>query len=697
MQFRSGSTTMARPAAQRLARMLAGLLALLFVLPGSASVVVTSSKQKALAEWRNLTGQNAAPPRVFVKGNRVRFYFQQETNHVRFSARWEHLRVPADGYAVSSAQLRLDKSLAAPPVGKDGWREATVMAGAAWQRFSTNLVDVLTPAEPWHGVYYQALLSDRVLYRDANGAAHIAMQGDQPANVVIDRRHPLEETMQILASKAEDYRAARHPEERLFVLMPPSASSVSQILVVDRERRQCVGLLPAALFDSPDRGLSFAATAQGLGAVVESHTVGLIKNPVSSAARLVDLGFATAIVTLHLRLPRSTDFPPLAQTNGMDLANWEKWLDTNTGTRREDGSLELLIDGDRFYSRLHEAFAKATNHISMNLFIFDRDDVAVNFADQLKQRASNIPVKVIVDQMATLSAGLAPPASPLPEDFVPPGPIVGYLRHDSKVKVRTFLNPWFSVNHTKLFLVDGNRAWVGGMNIGREYRYEWHDLMVEIQGPVVGSLEKEFQRSWAHAGPLGDLAYIGTVFSQSRPNAAAPTNDWIKVRRLPTRTFWKPFNTAIQGAIRKSQSYIYVENPYLFDKRIITGLVKARKRGVDVRVILPRINDFGAGARGNLVTANYLLEHGVRVFFYPGMTHVKAMLVDDWALLGSGNLNHLSLRWGQEENIASSDPGFAAKLKKDLFEEDFGRSYELQQPITVDWMDFLADLILEGL
>jgi cardiolipin synthase len=299
--------------------------------------------------------------------------------------------------------------------------------------------------------------------------------------------------------------------------------------------------------------------------------------------------------------------------------------------------------------------------------------------------------------MATLSAGLAPPVSPLPEDFIPPGPIVGYLRQDSEIKVRTFLNPWFSVNHTKVYLVDGNRAWVGGMNIGREYRYEWHDLMVEIQGPIVGSLEKEFQRAWAHAGPLGDLAYAGTVLSQSRPHAASASDHWMKVRLLPTRTFWKPFNTAVQGAIRKAQSYIYVENPYLFDKRIITGLVKARKRGVDVRVILPRINDFGAGGRGNLVTANYLLEHGVRVYFYPGMTHVKAMLVDDWALLGSGNLNHFSLRWGQEQNIASSDPAFAAKLEEELFEEDFKRSYELQQPISVDWMDFLADLVLEGL
>jgi cardiolipin synthase len=78
------------------------------------------------------------------------------------------------------------------------------------------------------------------------------------------------------------------------------------------------------------------------------------------------------------------------------------------------------------------------------------------------------------------------------------------------------------------------------------------------------------------------------------------------------------------------------------------------------------------------------------------MTHVKALLVDDWACLGSGNLNHLSLRVCQEHNVATSDPAFAARLKKELFEEDFSRSYELTEPVSIEWVDFLADLVLEG-
>jgi cardiolipin synthase len=356
-----------------------------------------------------------------------------------------------------------------------------------------------------------------------------------------------------------------------------------------------------------------------------------------------------------------------------------------------------LIDGDQFFPRLKQCFAEATNHIRMDLYIFDRDDVAVEVADQLKERSKQVEVKVLMDRLGSIGGGATPPATPMPEDFVQPASISAYLQKDSKVQVRAYLNPWMSADHSKVFLVDGQRAWLGGMNIGREYRYEWHDLMVEVTGPVVASFEDEFRRDWAHAGTLGDLAYAATFFSGPREAEPSGPEQWMKVRRLPTKTAWKPFSAAVLGSIRRAKSYIYAENPYLFDKRVILNLVRARERGVDVRVVLPRVNDFKAGGRGNLVVANYLIEHGVRVYFYPGMTQVKALLVDDWACLGSGNLNHLSLRVNQERNIATSDPGFAAQLKRELFDADFVRSYELAEPISVDWVDFLSDLVLEGL
>jgi cardiolipin synthase A/B len=656
-------------------------------------------KQRSLDQWRSLTASNTAPPRVFVKGHQVRFYFQAPTNVQVFSARWDRHRIPGDGYLVSAGLLRWDQKLPRMPEKERGWREATVIAGVEWNRLTTNLVKTLTPAAPGHGIYYKGLTTDRVLFRDVKGRSDDAALGEQPSNIVIDRRLSIEETLATLARGVEEDVVRQHPGNSLFLLLPPNARRFPQPLLLDRKQRRCVWLSPAALYDNTERGFMVSTTAQGLSALlVESHGLALLKNPISSVARLGDLGVQTAVRFLRLPFPRpSTDYPLITQGPGMDLTQWEAWLDRYTGTRQEEGSLDLLIDGERFFPRLKQAFAAATNHIYVDVYIFDKDDVGVSVADQLKERSGQVEVKVILDRLGTIGGGAAPPATPLPEDFTAPASICYYLKENSRVQVRPFLNPWLSSDHAKVFLVDGSHAWLGGMNLGREYRYEWHDLMVELQGPVVASLEEEFRQDWAHESPLGDLAYAAALLRGPRESPPSPPGHrWIQMRLLPTKTAWKPFSAAVQAAIRKSKGYIYLENPYLFDKRVIVGLVRARNRGVDVRVVLPRVNDLKPGGRSNLVLANYLLEHGVRVYFYPAMTHVKALMADGWACVGSANLNHASLRLCQEHNVATSDPAFAARLKRELFEEDFARSYELTEPVSIEWVDFLADLILEG-
>jgi cardiolipin synthase len=679
----------------------AATLALLMLLGDAAGTCARAAapKQQSLDEWRGLTAPTAPAPRVFVKGDQIRFYFQTSSNVVEFSSHWGRHRVPSDGYRVSSALLRWNQKLAHMPEGERGWREATVIAGTEWGRLTTNLVEALTPASAEHGVYYQGFMADRLMYRDKQGAACFGSIDEPPKGVVIDRRLSTEETLVILARRVEQHLAQNHPGESLFVMVAPNARRFPQPLLLDREQRQCVWLAPAALYDNTERGLGLSTTAQGLSALlVEGHGLALLKNPISSLVRLGDLGVETVVRFVRFPFPKPTsNYPSLSHCRGMDLGEWEDWLDRYTGTRQEDGSLDLLIDGEQFFPRLRQGLAAATNHINLNVYIFDKDDVGVSVADQLKEKACEVEVKVIFDRLGTIGGGAVPPGTPLPEDFVTPTSIYSYLQRDSKVHVRPFLNPWLSADHSKVILVDGTHAWLGGMNLGREYRYEWHDLMVELRGPVVLTLEDDFRREWAHEGLLGDLGYVAELTRGPRTKEAPrPEDRWIKLRLLPTKTAWKPFSAAVQGAIGKSQSFIYLENPYLFDKRVIVALVRARNRGVDVRVILPRVNDLKAGGRSNLVLANYLIGHGVRVYFYPGMTHVKALMVDDWACLGSANLNHLSLRVCQERNVASSDPAFAARLKKELFEEDFSRSYELTEPVSIEWVDFLADLVLEG-
>ncbi len=674
-----------------------GAFLVVLTLLGCASTA--NRKQQSLNEWRGMTSPTAPVPRVFVKGDQVRFYFQKDGGVDVFKALWRRLRVPTGAYRVNSAILRWDQRMSRIPEHEHGWREATVIAGNEWRAISTNLLKELTPETSGHGAYYQAFLSDRLLYRDFQGIARSAPEPDVPEGITIEHRFTLEETLERMAHGMEAQLTHSHPSDSLFLLMAPNAKHFAQPVLLDRRQRQCVFLAPAALFDSNERGLTLNVTAQGLSAALpEAHGIALLKNPISSAARLADLAVQTVVRFVRFPLPKpGTEVPPLLSREGMDLAEWETWLDDYTGTRREPGQLRLLIDGEQFFPRLQQVIEQATNHLHWNIYVFDRDDIAVGIADLLKRRSKQIDIKIIFDRLGTLGAGASPPATPLPEDFVPPSSIGPYLTKGSRVQVRTFLNPWFSSDHSKVLLADGSKAFLGGMNIGRKYRYEWHDLMVEVEGPIVGSLETAFQRDWAHAGPLGDLAY-GAVLLGNGPTSAAEggSTKLAALRLLPTKTAWKPFATAVLGSLRRARNYVYVENPYLFDKRVILALVRARQRGVDVRVILPCVNDFKAGGRSNLVIANYLLERGVRVYFYPGMTHVKALLVDDWACVGSGNLNHLSLRVNQEQNIGTSDPNITVRIKRELFEADFARSYKLSEPVSIDWIDSLADLVLEG-
>ena len=214
----------------------------------------------------------------------------------------------------------------------------------------------------------------------------------------------------------------------------------------------------------------------------------------------------------------------------------------------------------------------------------------------------------------------------------------------------------------------------------------------------MASYQRQFNEKWAQVGPWGDLGLAAEIISGKRPATDhEPNTNLIELRRLYTKNFSRRIRFAELAAINRASSYVFAENPYLYSTEFINALVRARRRGVDVRYILPSENDLIAGRRSNLVIANYLREQGVRVYFYAGMTHVKALLVDGWACFGSANFDALILRLNREDDLATSNPTFAAKLRHDLFEADFNRGSELKEELAEIRGDNLADLLLTPL
>ena len=169
------------------------------------------------------------------------------------------------------------------------------------------------------------------------------------------------------------------------------------------------------------------------------------------------------------------------------------------------------------------------------------------------------------------------------------------------------------------------------------------------------------------------------------------------VRLLFTRPGDSQIRNAQLEAIRRSQRYILIESPYITDDGIIYELIKARHRGVDVKVIIPSETNWQIMDASNALAANALVKNGVRVFLYPGMTHVKAAIYDGWACFGSANMDKLSLRVNYEIDLATSHPATVRELENRLFNTDIARSTELIEPLPVDNSDFILEVLADQL
>jgi cardiolipin synthase len=398
--------------------------------------------------------------------------------------------------------------------------------------------------------------------------------------------------------------------------------------------------------------------------------------------------FIGGLITAPLEAIASGGSPPEyapAAGGGMDLVAWEKTLDELTGTRQTQGTAELLIDGEAFYPRLYDAIENAGKSIDVRLYIFDTDDVALDIADRLKRRAGSVRTRVLLDGLGSSWASTEPPDT-LPRGHRAPLSIAAYLHEGSQVDVRMQSNPLLAGDHTKSIVIDGERVFLGGMNIGREYRYEWHDMMVELRGPVVAGIRRDFESTWDRASIFGDLAWLlGSLTRKAIKNEG----DGVPMRLLTTRPGDDQIRRARFAAFERAQRYIFVQTPYLADDDAVDRLAAAARRGVDVRVILPEVNDSALMAESNRASARNLLDAGVRVYIYPGFTHAKAMLADDWAIFGSSNMDWLM---NYEMDVATSDPDITGRLKRDLFMVDFRRARELQPPETPEPIRRLASV-----
>jgi len=599
-------------------------------------------------------------------------------------ARWPVDDVPGDGHGYRAARLELLDKDERKEVTRGPARPLPMHDRAEWNEVVRQVMTELAPSDPGEAALTIVQGNEIVFYRTPGGELRVHRHEDKPVSRHVTRAVSEAE----FAAHADTLLHARFPEQDLLLFQAGDGKGELSFVFFDLARRQSVLIAAPPVAQGGDlANLMRTLVRVPDTLILRGQALGVLTRPVSSAARLAWLALQTA-ATLPPPVRVSSGAPtPLTERPGMDLDAWERELDKMDLPRRYPGTIAPLIDGEAFFTSFVQALQDARDSVSIRLYIFDNDDYAVRIADLLKRRSTEVRVRVLIDGLGTLGAGQGAPEGAASR---PPFSIAHYLRADSQVKVRETPNTWLVSDHTKTLIVDGRLAYLGGMNIGHEYRHEWHDMMVGLTGPIVGRLQRDFDLAWAYAGLGGDLAYLTALGGKERFVGSPLQTNYVEIRPLYTRTLDPQVLRAQVAALRRAEREVWVEQPYVSDDALVGELIAARERGVDVRMILPSSGDSRFMNSANLLTARALVKSGVRVYVYPGMTHVKAALYDGWACLGSANFDKLSLRVNRETNVATSDPVFVGRLRQELFEADFARSRELLEAPSTGWGTYIS-------
>jgi cardiolipin synthase len=342
--------------------------------------------------------------------------------------------------------------------------------------------------------------------------------------------------------------------------------------------------------------------------------------------------------------------------------------------------VRLLEDGTATYAAMFAAIRGARDHINLETYIIEDDEVGQEFAALLlEQQARGIQVNLIYDSVGSMGT---PKAF---FDRLSAGGVA--VLEFNPVNPATALAPWVlnHRDHRKLLVVDGRIAFIGGINIssvyssgsvarrtGRpeEHAIAWRDTHLQIEGPVVAELQKLFMETWQKQKrkPLATKDYYPALQVQGRDIVRA-------VGSTPDDPYSLMYLTLI-SAIGNSERDVRLTQAYFVpDAQLLKALTDAAARGVNVQMILPSRSDSELTYHAGRSHYDALLEAGVRIYERKGaLLHAKTAVIDGvWSCVGSSNLDWRSFLDNDEVNAVVLGREFAAQLEA-MFAKDIAAS-----------------------
>ncbi|TAL25891.1 MAG: hypothetical protein EPN94_04430 [Nitrospirae bacterium] len=351
-----------------------------------------------------------------------------------------------------------------------------------------------------------------------------------------------------------------------------------------------------------------------------------------------------------------------------------------------DGNkVQLLWKGKELFKMIFDSVAKAKKLICLEFYIFRNDETGNELARLLKKKArEGVYIYILYDHFGSIGT---------PRKFWEELKRAGINVRGSRPFKWTAPLRYVHRDHKKLIIIDGEKAFTGGLNIANEYRgyyfkrlkrrkEGWRDTGLMLEGPIARTLLNAFRKSWVIWG--GEpILQESSVPAESNglpvlPIFASSARGRRKLRRL------------LYYSINHARESIFLTTAYFTpSRRMAYILSEAVKRGVDVKLLLPAASDISAAHYAGRASFTKLLKAGVEIYNYRGeILHAKTSVFDErWSIIGSANLDFQSLRRNDEGNVGILDEDFGRQMT-DVFHEDLKQSIKIE---LGEWLrrDFL--------
>jgi cardiolipin synthase len=330
-----------------------------------------------------------------------------------------------------------------------------------------------------------------------------------------------------------------------------------------------------------------------------------------------------------------------------------------------DNEVRVLHNGAETFPEIFQTIEQAKHHIHLEYYIVE-DDLIGNYLRELliRKAQEGIEVRFIYDDVGSWELKRK------------------WLRtmSDAGVKVDCFMRVRYPMltskvnyrNHRKILVVDGDTAFVGGLNFADRYQDgvpgigPWRDTHLKVSGGAATALQIIFMADWYFVSKeiLKGEEYFKPFESGDgklvQISASGPDSDWESIGQ------------AYFSAIASATEYVYVSSPYLMPPPdIVTALKTSALGGIDVRIIVPGLSDAITSKWGTNSYIEELLEAGIKIYFYrAGFIHSKVIVVDGvFSSVGTANLDFRSLETNFEVNAMIYDEEIAGVLTRQFLDD----------------------------